>query len=148
MSDQELVDKHISETCESPIENALVRALLRTRREQIMMCANRLDIKKELLGQNKISIGMTLQAKVGRYRLDFLLGLRVLDSIKWLVVECDGHDWHDRTKEQAAADRSRDRELQTDGLDVFRFTGSEIWNDSEFCAREVFDWIDAMRAAQ
>jgi very-short-patch-repair endonuclease len=113
-----------------------------------MMCANRLDIKKELLGQNKISIGMTLQAKVGRYRLDFLLGLRVLDSIKWLVVECDGHDWHDRTKEQAAADRSRDRELQTDGLDVFRFTGSEIWNDSEFCAREVFDWIDAMRAAQ
>lgn len=53
------------------------------------------------------------------------------------IVECDGHDFHERTKEQAKRDRSRDRAFQSAGIPVFRFTGSEIYADSLKCAREV-----------
>jgi hypothetical protein len=59
-----------------------------------------------------------------------------------LVVECDGHDFHERTKEQAARDRSRDREGQLAGFTVFRFTGSELWRDAWGCAGKVIDWAE------
>lgn len=54
-----------------------------------------------------------------------------------IAVECDGHDFHEKTKEQAAADKARDRELVAAGITVLRFTGSEIWKDEEKCAQEV-----------
>lgn len=57
-----------------------------------------------------------------------------------LIVECDGHNFHERTKEQAAKDRSRDREALLAGLDVFRFTGSEIYRDPWGCAEKIIDW--------
>lgn len=77
----------------------------------------------------------TAQYVIGDYRVDFLLkfwrGVTV-------VVECDGHDWHERTPEQAERDKSRDRFLQAQGHLVFRFTGREIWRDPVRCAREAF----------
>jgi very-short-patch-repair endonuclease len=76
------------------------------------------------------------QAQIGRYRVDFLLTMvsphredpsrRVRAR---LVMECDGHDWHERTRHQAERDRVRDRALQAEDLAVFRYTGSEIWRD-------------------
>ena len=47
-----------------------------------------------------------------------------------LVVECDGFDFHERTKEQASRDRRRDRALQRAGFKVYRYTGSDIWADA------------------
>lgn len=55
-----------------------------------------------------------------------------------IVVECDGHDYHERTKEQAARDKARDRAMQRLGYTVIRFTGSEIWRDPVGCAKEVW----------
>ena len=46
-----------------------------------------------------------------------------------MVIECDGHDFHDRTKAQASRDRARDRNLQSFGFLVYRYTGQDIWND-------------------
>ena len=43
------------------------------------------------------------------------------------MVECDGHDFHERTKQQAANDRSRDRDLISNGYTVLRYTGSELY---------------------
>lgn len=81
----------------------------------------------------KISIGETIsgyepviivpQFPIGRYTVDFMIeyfGER-------FTIECDGHDFHERTKYQAARDKSRDRFIQSKGFKVFRFTGSEIW---------------------
>jgi very-short-patch-repair endonuclease len=63
-------------------------------------------------------------------------------SVRALVIECDGHDYHERTKEQAAKDRSRDRAVQMKGYDqVFRYTGSELWCDPLGCAQEVYEWV-------
>lgn len=58
---------------------------------------------------------------------------------KWvsLVVECDGHDFHEKTKEQAKRDKSRDRDLQAAGITVLRFTGSEIYNDINQCIIDI-----------
>jgi len=54
-----------------------------------------------------------------------------------VAIELDGHDFHERTKEQAAKDKSRDRDLQAAGWRVLRFTGSEVWRDPKRCVREM-----------
>lgn len=54
-----------------------------------------------------------------------------------IAIECDGHDYHERTKEQAAHDRKRDREMTQAGIVVLRFTGSEIWKNPFACADQV-----------
>ena len=64
-------------------------------------------------------------------------------TLSMLAVECDGHDFHERTKAQAARDRSRDRRLQDAGIAVYRFTGSEIYRDAFACARQIFAWAEA-----
>lgn len=58
-----------------------------------------------------------------------------------LVVECDGHNFHERTPEQAARDKSRDRDLLNLGYPVMRFTGSEIVSGPLKCASHVMDWV-------
>lgn len=53
-----------------------------------------------------------------------------------LAIELDGHDFHERTKEQAQRDKSRDRILQELGWKAIRFTGSEVYADPIACVRE------------
>lgn len=60
-----------------------------------------------------------------KYRSDFtLLNLRYEKCKVW--VELDGHDFHERTPEQAERDKSRDRDLVFEGWTVMRFTGREV----------------------
>lgn len=78
-----------------------------------------------------------LQAQVLNYRADFLI--TVILSGKTLgrvVIECDGHHFHERTKEQAAHDRGRDRAMTLAGYKVIRFTGSEIHRDLMKCVND------------
>jgi very-short-patch-repair endonuclease len=91
------------------------------------------------------------QVRIGEYRVDFLVHAYSFEADdindegyaylakRWrrVVVECDGHDFHERTKEQAAKDKSRDRALILAGYQVIRFTGSEIWRDPVACATQV-----------
>lgn len=82
------------------------------------------------------------QVAHGRYRLDFVVTMGA--GTKWeqrVGVECDGHDYHERTKEQARRDKRRDREMTRAGLPVLRFTGSELWRDARGCAEEVVDFL-------
>ena len=101
------------------------------------------------------------QAEIGEYRVDFLIeiqgfaggyghvpkgrdGKEIPSSevlITHLVVECNGHDYHEKTKEQARKDKERDRNLQMCGYQVFRFAGSEIWRDPFDCAEQVFKFL-------
>lgn len=74
------------------------------------------------------------QRKIWKYRVDFCVGST--------VIECDGLDYHDRTKEQATQDKRRDRDLQSMGYTVYRFSGAEIWADPEKCAKEVIKIIE------
>ena len=81
-----------------------------------------------------VEVEQQVPACGGRYRLDF--GITAPNGQR-LAVECDGHDFHERTKEQARNDKSRDRALTAEGWKVLRFTGSEIFKDARRCAGEV-----------
>lgn len=78
-----------------------------------------------------------VQEQIGRYRVDFLFTSYCDTHVRKLAVECDGHDYHERTKEQAARDRARDRKLTSQGITVMRFTGSEIYKDPAGCVEEI-----------
>lgn len=78
------------------------------------------------------------QVKVGRFVVDFALAFPRHDMPPAIVaVECDGHDFHDRTKQQVARDKARDRFMAERQIPVLRFTGSEIWKDAYACAEQV-----------
>ena len=67
---------------------------------------------------------------------------------QWKVaIECDGHDFHERTKEQARHDRRRDRAFQVAGWSILRFTGSEISADPLDCAYQVASFLAIRNAA-
>lgn len=84
------------------------------------------------------------QQRFRDYRLDFLFKLCLQGDYRLLAVECDGHNFHERTKEQAARDRSRDRVLVEAGVPVIRFTGSEIYGHPQHCADEVVNHLAAL----
>ena len=84
------------------------------------------------------------------YRLDF--AVRPEDVDEWfessergirfpdIAVELDGHEWHERTKEQVASRNQRDRALQSVGWKVFHFSGSEVVRHPLKCVTEVMDF--------
>jgi very-short-patch-repair endonuclease len=82
-----------------------------------------------------VPIAVTPQKDIGGFVVDFLIEA----GDRKVVVECDGHEFHDRTPEQAGYDKARDRRLTAMGYLVLRFTGSEINRDATSCAAEVWD---------
>lgn len=60
-----------------------------------------------------------------------------------VVVECDGHQFHERTPEQASKDRRRVRALQRLGIPVYPFTGTDVVRSSEESVQEIIEFIDA-----
>ena len=69
------------------------------------------------------------------YRIDAIFVARSIV----VAIELDGHDFHDRTKEQARRDKSRDRQLAAAGITTLRFTGSEVFADPHCVMRDVID---------
>ena len=100
------------------------------------------------LGQLGLEAGRrsleTLLAVPTALGADFLVKGNIDGVPVSLLVECDGHAYHDRTPEQAARDRQRDRSLKLTDYEVIRFTASEITSDPEGCALEVFSQMVAV----
>lgn len=90
-----------------------------------------------LYPQHPIAIGGS------NYRADFLIEAHTNNPFKGekplcsIVVELDGHDWHERTKQQATRDKRRDREFVQNGYTVLRFSGSEVFQDGMSVIRDV-----------
>lgn len=128
--------------CDSPIERLLAAALVWANEVQpkpllYFFRSGELPEKPPFGG----AAFVYQQARVGRYRADFVIldatESRSGNKWRWMIVECDGHDFHERTKGQARHDKARDRFFQSKGFRVLRFTGSEIWADPEVCANEI-----------
>lgn len=58
-----------------------------------------------------------------------------------LVIECDGHEFHQKTKEQVIKDNQREYDLKMAGYEVLRFSGSEIYNTPYACAEKTLNYI-------
>lgn len=69
------------------------------------------------------------QCEYGSIRVDFMLTSFWHGYKRRLAIECDGHDYHDKTKQQAARDKSRDRLLAVDNVVIVRYTGFELYRD-------------------
>lgn len=85
------------------------------------------------------------QASVGTYRVDFRIQRIVLGlSIPSVIVELDGHDFHDKDKKQRAYEKGRDRFLVKQGYKVLHYTGSEVVADPFRVAWEALDLVGAL----
>lgn len=82
------------------------------------------------------------QYKIDRYTVDFLFAGNIDGVCPNLAIEIDGHEWHEKTKEQAIKDRKRDRYLliHTPSIPTMRFTGSEIYNNAKDPYYDVLDY--------
>jgi very-short-patch-repair endonuclease len=151
----ELLER-LFQACESEIENIMLCALImvgsdKVRNVSFMIKGNEYNKEENVFDE----IIIEPQVIIGKYRIDFRVkykeitpdfdneieyngkkipGTKIIE--KELLIECDGHDFHEKTKEQAMKDRKKDRILQSLGFKIFRFTGSEIYNDPINCADE------------
>lgn len=117
--------------CESPVEQ-----LLAIEMEKIdLKCINFYNPFIDI-----IDIEKQVDIKCGRnkYRVDFQIPViyKNQENIMF-VIECDGHEFHQKTKEQVEKDNKRQRDLQEAGYEVIRFSGTEIWHRPYKCACEV-----------
>ena len=98
-----------------------------------------------------IGFQVPIKCSQAEFRADFLMMYAYDDGIDCrnnkyepaprfikIVIECDGHDYHEKTKEQARRDKARDRALTASGYRVVRFTGSEIYSDPHGCVEELW----------
>lgn len=90
--------------------------------------------------------GLVVDVRFGPYRVDCALvayeftadDAGSLDEFA-VGIELDGHEFHERTPDQAQRDKSRDRQLFRDyGVPVIRFTGSEVYRDPFACAEDAY----------
>jgi hypothetical protein len=78
-----------------------------------------------------------------RYEMDFELAVCVSGRLNLdFDIEIDGHEWHERTKEQAARDRARDRALARKLVSVLRFTGAEVFASPRRCLTEIYEIVE------
>lgn len=127
-------------SCESPIEK-MFAILLRS-------AVNRSDLSTsqnyfDFLTQHEVTLYEGTRKEVS-YRLDFLIQFTNFKSGKDydFAIECDGHEFHEKTKEQARKDKKRDRDLLISGIVPIRFTGSEIYKNAFRCANEAVRIIE------
>lgn len=73
-----------------------------------------------------------------KYRVDFY----VTCKNESVIVECDGHDFHEKTKEQVAKDNERDLGLKMEGYEVLHFSGSQIYKDPFIITLNVIDYLE------
>lgn len=134
---QRIVDA--TEYCESPIEQLMSIELERELRRRDMRRGREYVINPQ----------EEVECKSGnKYRLDFLVCVSTHRACAEVGVECDGHDFHEKTKEQAAKDKARDRELLMAGTPMLHFTGSEINKNPGKCAGDVFEYLNEQLAAK
>lgn len=116
---EELIEKEKRSKLESPIEKRFFDACID------YQYGSELVPQYEIIAENH------------HYRADFAIPSRMV------VIELDGHEYH-KTKEQRTKDARRERDLQTAGWRVIRFTGTEIHSDVYKCIREARNFIEAV----
>jgi hypothetical protein len=153
--------------CESPVEQMMLAALFDRWTPSINLHLNRIQchLSAEYPPWDGIFIvcaepQRTIATLLGAtYRADIYIyitrfrhhmseaGEDPAPELGRLVVEIDGHDYHERTKEQASYDKKRERELLLEGYRVIRFTGSDVYKDAAKCAEDVVYQVNELASA-
>lgn len=129
--------------CDSPIELQLGAALLAIDAMNPAGASLGLTLagSDEIESYNESACLLIPQYPWEGYRIDFALRVPQY-RFQRIFIECDGHNFHERTKEQAAKDRGKDRLIQGSGIPILRFTGAEIHATPAGCAAQVYQFLD------
>lgn len=136
--------------CESPVEQYFLMTYIHRWQPQIVLepgNPNRAFLMEDNGPDSdymSVFPQIALGAKPRKYRADFLclcMTQKGDSPLRSVVVELDGHDFHERTKEQAQKDKSRDRDMLKRGFYVLRFTGSEVFKDAAAAVDEVREFV-------
>lgn len=125
---QEMPDLKI----DSPIEMLFYVAINALRK------INRMD------GDSGVTVSIQPQRKIEKYRVDFVVSeidWRKEKTNKSVIVECDGHEFHEKDEKARRYEKQRDRKLQSLGWKIFRFTGKEITDNPVMVAAEVLSFV-------
>lgn len=137
--------------CESPLEQLLLIDFTITFAAEPNYDSDLPYLKGMIIDPElyKFPLKITPQQKIAidkqNFRADFLF--EIFDfrdpeqTIEKIIVEIDGHDFHERTKEQAIRDRSRDRLMTREEFRVLRFTGTEVFQNREKVNSEIEDFL-------
>jgi very-short-patch-repair endonuclease len=92
------------------------------------------------------STGMIFEPRYecDQYRVDFyccLLTKRYYYGEKRVLVELDGHEFHERTEEERRYEKQRDRFFNKNGYIIFHYTGKEVTDDPFVPAAEVLSYL-------
>lgn len=133
--------------CESPIERALLAAfevhgILWSYHPIVGLPTP--EQQEKAKQERNYPLFIKPQFEVAGYRADFLVGYvgAGKHTQTSIIVECDGHDWHEKTKEQAQRDKERDRVLHAHVAKVVRFTGSEVYRSPLGCAEDALGILE------
>ncbi|KAF0129580.1 MAG: hypothetical protein FD152_2193 [Xanthobacteraceae bacterium] len=77
-----------------------------------------------------------VETEAGRFTVDFVVRSPDREPV---AIEIDGHDFHEKTKEQVASDKRRERAIVKKGFKLLRFTGSEITRNPRACVADVVE---------
>lgn len=123
--------------CESPVEQLLAIAMQSINLTGIFNFNPFIDVitienqKEIIVCDNK-------------YRVDFYIPVYYKNQEnKFFIIECDGHEFHQKTKKQVESDNERQRNLQRAGYEIIRFSGTEIWHRPYRCAMEILHIIES-----
>lgn len=127
------------ETIKSPIEQIFITAFEMycwlENKEKICLFAQK-EVKYK---DKKYFIDFAFEAD------DYLTQLILENKIKninfKLAIECDGYEFHQKTKEQVQRDNEREFDLKMAGYEVLRFSGTQIYNNPIKCAKDTYDYI-------
>lgn len=121
--------------CESPIEQILSIELKNFHLENSIYFNPNLEIVG-YENQREIECGEN------KYRVDFLIPVIFYKKIyRCYIVECDGYEFHQKTKEQVQNDYIRQRNIEMSGYRIIKFTGSEVFKDANNCVTEILKYI-------
>lgn len=116
----------------SPIEAIFITAfelyIKLNNKEQILLLPQR-----EICTENKKYV-VDFEFETDEYVNQF-------NTNKKVIIECDGHQFHQKTKEQVTKDNKREYDLKMTGYQILRFSGSQIYNEPFKCAEDTYNFI-------
>lgn len=131
---------------ESPLELVMLSAVYAAKRSMRFHESTGAEMVQYLLRDKGLAYVLRAAVPIGSYRADMVLQAEFEEGIfpsgkapAAVVIECDGFNYHDKTREQACRDRARDRYMQREGFVVARLAGDEILERPFECVFDVFD---------
>lgn len=116
--------------------------------EQIFITAFQLYCKFQNKKEFFLFSQREIEANGKKYIADFVFEADIYVNpyfvVKPLVIECDGYEFHQKTKEQVMKDNEREFNLKMAGYDVIRFSGSQIYRNPLKCAEDTYQYIQSL----